>query len=115
MRIAMLFALLDMSREIDARHLQAAMECWRYAEDSVCFVFGDRTGHPLADAIRDALKDIPRGMTRTELSTFFGRHKSKAELDTGLRILLESDLIEERREAKSAGRPAVRYCLQNAK
>lgn len=115
MRLAMLFALLDMSREIDARHLQAALECWRYAEDSVRFVFGDRTGHPLADAIRDALKDIPRGMTRTELSAFFGRHKSKAELDTGLRILLESDLIEERREAKSAGRPAVRYCLQNAK
>ncbi len=41
MRLALLYALLDKSRLIQAPHLLAALAFWEYCERSVLHVFGD--------------------------------------------------------------------------
>ncbi len=111
MCLAMIYSLVDLSDRIDERHLLAALECWRYVEDAVGYVFGQKIGDETADSIHDALKAVPDGMTRTQLSSLFNRHKSKAEIDNGLRILIEAELIEQRKEQKRTGRPTIRFCV----
>ena len=110
MRLAMLYSLLEQSARIEDRHLLAALELWRYVEDSVAHVFGNQTGHGTADSLHDALKNVPDGMTRTELHAHFSNHMSKLQIDEGLRILLEAGIIEGRKEHRKSGRPAFRYC-----
>ena len=43
-RFALLYALLDERSVVGVEHLEAALELWRYVEDSAGWVFGDRFG-----------------------------------------------------------------------
>jgi hypothetical protein len=56
MRLATLYAVLDRSPAIRAEHLTAALEVWRYCEDSVRFIFGDSLGDATADEILGLLR-----------------------------------------------------------
>jgi hypothetical protein len=58
-RLALVYALVDRSRVIDAVHLAAGRAVWDYAERSVGHVFGHSTGDRHADALRDLLADGP--------------------------------------------------------
>ena len=49
LRLALLYALLDHSRFIEAPHLMAALALWDYCERSVYYIFGDNLGDPVAD------------------------------------------------------------------
>ena len=110
MRMAMIYALLEQSTTIEDRHLTASLELWRYVEDSVVYVFGNRTGHAVADTIHDAIKIAPDGMTRTDIHKLFNRNKSKTDIDQGLRVLLEAALIKENRSQPRTGRRSVWFC-----
>ena len=55
MRLACIYALLDLSRVVRAEHLMAALALWEYAERSVAYVFGDSIGDPDADLILPCL------------------------------------------------------------
>jgi hypothetical protein len=46
-RIAMLYALIDLSDQIELEHFQAAEKLWRYCEDSASFIFGGATREQL--------------------------------------------------------------------
>jgi hypothetical protein len=85
-RLALLCALLDESAEIRREHLDAALELWRYCQDSAAFIFGHSLGNPLADAILELLRTHPEGMTRTEVTNHFKRNKSKAALDAAIAV-----------------------------
>jgi hypothetical protein len=74
MRLAGLYAMLDQSRLIKPEHLRAALALWDYAEASVGYIFGNATGDPISDQILAALKNSPKGLTRTEISNLFGRN-----------------------------------------
>jgi hypothetical protein len=105
-RLALLYALLDGKAEIDTEHLAAALALWGYCERSAYFIFGDMLGDPVADEILRALREASEeGMTRTDISNFFGRHRSSAQIDASLAALAGAG------KAKSAtrnngGRPA---------
>jgi hypothetical protein len=108
MRLALLYALLDQSREIGASHLLAALALWQYVEDSVRHVFGDSLGDAVADELLQLLRGAPQGLTRTEIRDFFGRHQSAERLARALGLLLKHKLA--RRElVKTDGRPAERW------
>ena len=92
-RLALLFALLDQAVEMRIEHLRAALELWRYSAESAAFVFGDGLGDPTADAIVQFLRENPEGKTRTELSDYFGRNKSSAEINNALTIAQSSGVI----------------------
>ena len=86
-RLATLYALLDQSAAIRQEHLRAALEAWRYCEDSARFIFGDTLGDPTADEILGLLRRSEVGMTRNEITDHFKRNKSSAELGRALAIL----------------------------
>ena len=76
MRLALTYALLDGSPDIDEVHLRAGLAVWEYCESSAAFIFGDLLGDPVADEIMRALRHAPDGMTRTDIRDLFGRHRS---------------------------------------
>jgi hypothetical protein len=86
-RLATLYAILDCSAAIRTEHLSAAVEVWRYCEDSVRYIFGDATGDETADGIYRMLKNSQSGMAQTEISQAFSKHKSAAELTRALGVL----------------------------
>jgi hypothetical protein len=101
MRLACSYALLDRSRLIRVEHLQAGLELWRYAQDSVLYIFGDAQGDATADEILAALRSRgSAGMSRTEISGLFKRHKSTAEIARALNSLYERGLV---RTARTPG------------
>ena len=83
-RMALIFALMDMKNTIGVDHLKAALAVWDYSDESAQYIFGDASGDPIQDTIASALKANPRGMTRTAISALFGRHVRKSQIDRTL-------------------------------
>jgi len=88
MRLAMIFALLDLSYVIRVEHLMAALVIWDYCEASARYVFGESLGDPMADEIQRVLNIRPEGMTLTEISHLFKRHKKSSQIRRALDSLL---------------------------
>ena len=109
LRLSLIYALLDGSDKIRREHLEAALEVWRYCEESAAFIFGDATGDPTADAIITALRTAgAAGMTRTEMTNFFKRNKSSEELSRALLVLHRGGQARFERE-ETAGRTIERW------
>jgi hypothetical protein len=94
-RLSLIYALLDLSNIIRAEHLAAALAVWDYAESSARFIFGESLGYPEADRLLAALRATPEGLSRSEVSAIFGRHRSESEIDSALRALAEGGLAEQ--------------------
>ncbi len=108
-RLSCLYALLDRSDVVDTPHLQAALAVWKYCEDSVRYIFGDALGDPLADQLLQELRRVaPMGLSRTDISAFFGRHKGAEEIGRVLNSLAERGLAQAREE-RTEGRPVERW------
>ncbi len=115
LRLSAIYALLDCSAVVRTPHLKAALALWEYAEASARFIFGDALGDPLADEILRLLRANSEGLTRTDISNHFGRHKDAKHLTGALSALLERGLVScEKRETE--GRPAeVWMAIEHAK
>jgi hypothetical protein len=88
-RLALIYALLDGSAQIDVPHLRAALACWEYCESSAAYIFGDMLGDPVADEILLALRQAgSAGMTRTAIRDLFGRHRSADRIGIALAMLM---------------------------
>ena len=103
-----LYALLDLSDTIRLEHLSAGLALWAYCEDSAKYIFGETLGDPLADEIKRVLDDEPKGLTQTELSNHFKRHKKSEQLNRALNILIARGMVFKVRE-ETAGRTSHRY------
>jgi hypothetical protein len=103
LRLSVLYALLDQSPRIRLPHLQAALAVWAYCEASVLVLFAGRLGHPIADAILDALRRAGR-LTRTQIRDLFGRNKDAAQLEEALGMLQRAGLVR-RGQRQTGGRP----------
>lgn len=108
MRFAVLYAVLDLSAEIRAEHLRAALAVWDYCNASARYIFGQALGDPTADEILTQLRSRAEGLRRNELRDHFGRHKTAGELDRALSALSEHGLVHSVRE-ETRGRPADRW------
>jgi hypothetical protein len=89
-RLAALYALLDLSKTIELDHLLAALAIWKYAEESARYIFGNATGDRVADRIEAALRASPAGLTRTQISNLFDRNQKAERIDQALELLLGS-------------------------
>jgi hypothetical protein len=103
-RLSLLYALLDQADCIRAEHLQAALAVWEYAEASARYVFGSALGDPVADEILRALRTRPEGLTRSDISALFKRHKDTVALGQALE-LLEREGLARREQQNTGGRP----------
>lgn len=110
LRLSMIYALLECSNEIDVPHLQAAMEVWRYCEESVEYAFGSSTGDKTADSIRAMLRTAgDAGMSRTDISKAFQRNKSSEDIRQALGLLQRNGMAHARSEKGSSRRPTERW------
>jgi hypothetical protein len=91
LRLSLLYALTDGSPAIRRPHLDAALALWEYAERSALYIFGDRTGDPIADRILDAVADSRKN--RTQISDLFDRHLTSARIERTLDQLVSEGRI----------------------
>jgi hypothetical protein len=77
LRLSLLYALINCSRVIYVEHLKAALAVWDYCEASANYIFGTKTGNPVADRIIEALKEsvsgyreIPSGASHNAVTLF---------------------------------------------
>lgn len=108
-RLALIYALLDKSKEIRTEHLRAGFAVWKFCELSARQIFAS---NPVAKRIQDNLKMSSQGMTRTEISTLFQHHRSSDEISRALDFLKELDVAECRLQ-KGFGRSAERWFLKH--
>lgn len=108
LRLSMIYALADGIDRIGLPHLKAALAMWEYSERSARYIFGGRLGDPAADVILDALRDSPRGLTRTDISALLGRNKPAGEISRALGTLSSLGLARCQRE-ETAGRSSERW------
>lgn len=96
-------------------HLRAALAVWDFCFESARFIFGDKTGDPVADRIRESLEAAGSdGMTRTQLSALFGRHESTERITQALKQLLALG-IAECETVKGEGRSSEVWTAKQAK
>lgn len=107
LRLSLVYALLDASAVITLAHLGAAVELWNYCERSLLYVFGDRTGDPVADTILAALRQNGP-MTRTQIRDLFGRHEHGERIDHALATLLTSGGARSA-QRQTGGRPVEEW------
>jgi hypothetical protein len=107
-RLALVYALMDRSHIVRREHLEAALALWQYVESSIRFIFGDSLGDTSADEILKALRVSPQGLTRTEISNLFSRHRNARDIGRGLSVLAQNGLASFRRE-ETNGRPDERW------
>ena len=87
-RIALIYALLDNTEQIDLPHLGAALAVWAFCEDSATQIWGDMIGDDVADTILATLKTAGiTGLGRTEISNLFSRHVPSARITMVLETL----------------------------
>jgi Protein of unknown function (DUF3987) len=102
LRLSMIYALLDCSTIIKEVHLRAALEVWRYCEDSVKYIFGNALGDYAADTIYRAMCEKV-SMTRTEIWDLFSRNPKVKDFDRPLDLLERTGRI--RRVIHKTGKP----------
>jgi len=108
-RLAALYAVLDLSEDIERGHLMAALALWEYAEASARYVFGDATGDAVADQVMETLTAAGTdGMTRTEISHRLGRNRSAERIGRALSMLLNTGRVR-REQEETGGRKAERW------
>lgn len=106
LRLSMLYALLDGSREIDAVHVAAAEALWMYARQTADYIFGDKSGDPLADRLYDAVREAgPDGLDRTGQDAALGKNFPAARIDSAADRLVERGLVERVEDRSGPGRP----------
>ena len=108
-RLATLYAVINLSKVIERQHLEAALALWEYADESARYIFGNAVGDPVADAISAALKDAgSEGLTRSDIRDLFKRNKSADGINRAL-LLLESTGQARKVTEPSGGRPVERW------
>lgn len=108
-RLAVIYALLDKNKTIDMPHLEAALEVWRYCEDSAAYVFGGMLGRPLADRLLNLMRDAGiDGILRSELRLAISHKIETPEFDVALSYLRRRGLAVVEREP-TAGRHRERW------
>jgi hypothetical protein len=105
LRLSVLYAVLDRSREVRAAHLRAAYAVWRYCEASVLHLFGTSTGNPTADDILTHLRACEGGATRTEIRELVGPRVPADRIVGALAVLHEMGLARSE-QRNTAGRPS---------
>lgn len=104
LRLSMVYALLDCSNVVRIEHLTAALAFWRYCEESTRYIFGDRTGDPVADRIREALR-TSGPLSETDIRDLFGRHQKSDRVQRALETLLTAGMVSVD-SVDTGGRPA---------
>lgn len=106
LRLAMIYALLDLSHQIRLEHLSAALAVWEYSEQSTQCLFGKSLGDVVADQILDAVQNSPQGLSKTDIARLFNNNRDKHRIVMALKTLTELGLAHGKKISYGAGRPS---------
>lgn len=124
LRLAMLFALCDLTTTVEVHHVNAALAWVRYSVESVKFIFASAADEVAVAETNDTAQKIVEFLTERERATrweltkdCFKGHATKTRIDAALDELLSSNpprvVVHEDRTAP--GRPTKFYRLMAAK
>ena len=105
-RLSIIYALTERSPVVQRRHLKAALAVWAYSVRCVRYLFGESTGDSVADDALKLLRQSPAGVTRSEVSNYFGRNLSAGRLRVALNELLKAGRARVETKTDTGGRPA---------
>jgi hypothetical protein len=111
LRLSMIYALLDQSRVIEARHLTSAAALWDYAERTSRFVFGDSAGDHFAEKVLEILKAEPNGLTTREIRQ---KVSDKKKVTEALQLLHENGQVRVESLKHTAARRGQRWFAGHA-
>lgn len=120
LRLAMLFALCDLTHTVEVRHIDAALAWVRYGVESVKFIFGSAADEVAAEETTDAAQKIvafltaQKRVTRKQITVgCFQGHTSKTRIDAALDELLSNNppRIVVTEDRSGDGRPTKFYEL----
>jgi hypothetical protein len=110
LRLSLLEAALNGCSEIRREHQDAALEIWRYCEQSAKYIFGDRLDDPTAQDIMSALRQAgTAGLTRNEILDIWHRNKQVADIQRALIWLSQAGLARCDKRDGTGGRPSERW------
>ncbi|WP_240523534.1 DUF3987 domain-containing protein [Polaromonas sp. AER18D-145] len=123
LRMAMLFALCDLTTTVEVHHVNAALAWVRYSVESVKFIFASAADEVVVAETNDTAQKIveflrrEKRVTRKQITVkCFSGHTSKTRIDSALDELLSSNppriTVEEDRSAP--GRPTKFYQFTTA-
>lgn len=112
LRLSIIYALLDGGSQIELCHLKAALECWRYCQESAFYIWGDLAQGGIAEKIRIALAGAgEQGLTRSQLNNALGGRVPADEFSPELQKMISSQEVIPIVKA-TAGRPVTIYRLR---
>jgi hypothetical protein len=115
LKLAMIYAVLDQSREIDVVHLNAALAVCDYSQASARWLFCERTGNRLANTIFWALVRNPEGMSRDRIiDDVCYRNTPKIQLDQALEALAKNNMARMELRKVEKGRKIEMWFAQFA-
>lgn len=95
MRLACIYALLDLSNVVRVEHLKAALAVWDYCYKSVVFIFGEQelTNDPIISKILGRLKEQSDGLSLTDINDLFKGTVKSDELQVAIKKMQDNGLI----------------------
>jgi hypothetical protein len=90
MRLAVIYAILDSSPEVTRSHLESALACWDYCDQTAQSLFGNAPADIEGEQVMKVLREetAKNGMTKTEINRkAFGGRKASQTLDSILSVL----------------------------
>ena len=87
LRLGIIYAALDASEDIEARHLEAASALWDYSAASAAWAFGQNSGNVNADKIHVYLKREGRRTKSEILREVFNCNRPVSEVNEALSCL----------------------------
>jgi hypothetical protein len=107
LRIALIYAVLGGCNNVDLPHLRAALEVWRYCQDSVDYCFDGSIASTITDKIYAFLVTMPEGASLTQIFKLFHGHKKTEELQRAFDTLSTTGAV--RREFRDTGKKKTEY------
>jgi hypothetical protein len=99
---------MDKSRIVKLQHLRAALEVWRFCEESARFIFSKRSAVTIEAKMIKMLRSSPDGLRQSEISERFSHHLTSDEINHALRNLRDQGSVRAQ-TVKTPGRPANRW------
>lgn len=109
-RIAVIYAVLDLSDTVDLPHLEAALAVWDYCERSAIALFGTSRPPTLRDQIKEFLDDAgDSGLTRTEVHNLLQNNATAAAIKAALEALVDRGHATAEKARSDSGRSVTRW------
>lgn len=112
LRLAMIYAVSDLSEKIRIEHLKAAIALWKYSEESCFKLFGKRSGDFNADKILAFISRPPFKVSRSNIThKIFSKNKSTEEVEQVIRYLEDLGFIHRSYESENGN--TTEYIVSN--